>query len=81
MPVEFLSDEQAAAYGQFNGDPSRAELERFFFLDDADRRRVQLRRGDQNRVGFAVQVGDPSVPGDLPVRLDDDTAECRPVRR
>ena len=55
--MEFLSDEQAAAYGQFNGDPSRAELERFFFLDDADRRRVQLRRGDQNRVGFAVQVG------------------------
>jgi len=57
VPVEFLSDEQAAAYGQFNGDPSRAELERFFFLDDPDRRRMQLRRGDHNRVGFAVQLG------------------------
>lgn len=55
--MEFLSDEQAAAYGQFNGDPSRAELERFIFLDEADRRRVQLRRGDHNRVGFAVQFG------------------------
>lgn len=57
MPVEFLSDEQAAAYGQFNGEPSRADLERFFFLDDADRGRVQVRRGEHNRVGFAVQVG------------------------
>lgn len=57
MPVEFLSDEQTAAYGQFNGEPSRSDLERFFFLDDADRRRVQVRRGDRNRVGFAVQMG------------------------
>ncbi len=55
--MEFLSDEQAAAYGQFDGEPGRAELERFFFLDDADKRRVQLRRGDHNRVGFAVQLG------------------------
>jgi len=57
VPVEFLSDEQAAAYGQFSGEPGRAELERFFFLDDADRRRVRVRRGDHNRVGFGVQVG------------------------
>jgi hypothetical protein len=37
MPVESLSDEQAAAYGWFDEAPVRAELERFFFLDDADR--------------------------------------------
>lgn len=36
VPVEFLSDEQAAVYGRFHGCPSLAELERFFFLDDAD---------------------------------------------
>lgn len=57
MPVEFLSDEQAAVYGQFGGEPSRPELERFFFLDGEERRRVQVRRGDHNRVGFAVQMG------------------------
>jgi hypothetical protein len=34
VPVEFLSDEQAAAYGRFDGEWSRSELERFFFLDD-----------------------------------------------
>ncbi|WP_455432620.1 Tn3 family transposase [Streptosporangium canum] len=32
MPVEFLTDEQAASYGKFNEEPTRPELERFFFL-------------------------------------------------
>ena len=36
MPVEFLSDEQAAAYGRLPEVLSRAELERYFFLDDVD---------------------------------------------
>ena len=57
MPVEFLSDDQVAAYGRFNGPPSQAELERFFFLDDTDRELVSRRRGDHNRLGFAVQLG------------------------
>jgi hypothetical protein len=47
MPVEFLSDEQTAAYGRFNGAPGRAELERCFFLDDADRELVRRRRSEQ----------------------------------
>ena len=34
VPVEFLTDVQAAAYAAFDGAPSRTELERFFFLDD-----------------------------------------------
>lgn len=38
MPVEFHSDEQAAAYGRFAGAPSWAE--RFFFRQLVDRRRV-----------------------------------------
>jgi hypothetical protein len=49
--------EREAAYGRFVGTPSRAELERFFFLDDADKRLVAKRRGDRNRLGFALQLG------------------------
>ncbi len=36
MPVEFLTDDEAAAFGRFAGVPARADLERVFFLDDAD---------------------------------------------
>jgi TnpA family transposase len=62
VPVEFLSDAEASAYGRFSCAPSRVELERVFFLDDADRALVDRRRGVHNRLGFALQLGvAPSV--------------------
>jgi len=57
VPVEFLTDDQAEAYGRFVEEPTRPELERFFFLDDEDRRLVERRRRDHNRVGLALQLG------------------------
>jgi TnpA family transposase len=56
VPVEFLTDEQAEAYGKFAEEPTRPELERFFFLDDEDRKLIAKRRGDHSRLGFAVQI-------------------------
>ncbi|MFH8642302.1 Tn3 family transposase [Streptomyces goshikiensis] len=56
MAVEFLSLEQAARYGAFHGVPSRTELERYFFLDDADLEAVQAKRRAHNRLGYAVQL-------------------------
>jgi TnpA family transposase len=56
VPVEFLTDEQAESYGTFRVEPTRPELERFFFLDDEDRRLIGKRRGDHSRLGFALQV-------------------------
>jgi Domain of unknown function (DUF4158) len=75
VPVEFLSDEQVAAHGRFAGPPSRAQLERFFFLDDADRRRIDRHRPgprrDSHRLGFAVQLGTVCFLGTfLPDPLD-----------
>ncbi|MCG5213281.1 DUF4158 domain-containing protein [Streptosporangium sp. KLBMP 9127] len=57
MPVEFLSDEQAAGFASFQGAPTRTELEKHFFLDDADREAIESKRRDHNRLGFAVQLG------------------------
>ncbi|MBJ7596529.1 MAG: hypothetical protein DLM67_09665 [Candidatus Nephthysia bennettiae] len=57
MPVEFLSDEQVAAYGRFVRPPSRTERGASFLLNDRDRELVEQRRRRRNRLGFAVQLG------------------------
>ena len=56
MPRGFLTDAQVAGYGRFDGVPSRADLERFFFLDDADKDLLGDRRGDHNRLGLMLQT-------------------------
>ncbi|GGT49375.1 Tn3 family transposase [Streptomyces atratus] len=71
MPVEFLTDEQAAAYAAYHGAPSRTELERFFFLDDADRELIESKRRAHNRLGFAAQLTTARYLG---VFLDDPTS-------
>jgi len=56
MPVEFLTDEEAAAYGSYQGVPSRAEMEKLFFLDAEDKQLIAKRRGDHSRLGFSLQL-------------------------
>lgn len=56
MPIDFLSDEQAAAYASFGDELSEADLHRFFFLDDRDCELIARRRRDANRLGYAVQL-------------------------
>ncbi|CAL2074285.1 protein of unknown function [Streptomyces murinus] len=70
VPVQFLTDAQAVAYAALDGAPSRTELERFFFLDDADRQLIEAKRRSHNRLGFAVQLTTARYLG---VFLDDPT--------
>ncbi len=55
MPVEFLTDDEAA-YGRYAGAPLRADLDRVFFLDEEDRALIERRRGEHMKLGFALQL-------------------------
>ena len=56
-PVNFLTEEQAAQYGRYAGDPSPAQLAQYFYLDDTDRQFLRPLRGDRQQMGWAVQLG------------------------
>jgi TnpA family transposase len=53
-------------YGRYDGPPSRAEIEKIFFLDNEDMALIKGHRGRHIRCGFALQLVTVRYPGCFP---------------
>ena len=57
MPVQFLTDAERARLNAFPAEITPDDLITYFTLSPADRAQLHTLRGDQNRLGFVLQLG------------------------
>lgn len=71
MAVDFLTDKQKTQYGKFSAHPNDIKLARYFYLTTSDMAHIAKRRGNQNKLGFAVQLTSVRFLGTFTTDLSD----------
>ena len=70
LPVRVLDKRGKTRWHEiWEGNP-RAQLSRYFYLDDGDRQEIAVRRGDYNRLGYAIQLCTVRFFGNVPSGAD-----------
>jgi len=57
MSVNFLTPEQVIQYGHYAGEPTLAQLAKYFHLDDGDMDYIKQLDKAHTQLGYAVQLG------------------------
>ena len=56
MPVQFLTDEERERLSQFPEQIEEEDITAFFTLSASDMKEIHKQRGEQNQLGYTIQL-------------------------
>jgi len=56
MPVQFLTDDERKCLSQFPEQIQDEDITAFFTLSASDMKEIHRQRGEQNKLGYAIQL-------------------------